>query len=139
MNFASRGSLGRPLGGLLGRLGGVLGRLEAILGVLEHLGAIFQPLGALLERLGGLLGLSWSVLGAFWRLRGPPGCAWELGDPPPSNRILDPRGGGKGEGDSQMSHTPFHPRQAGVGGSGMVGGSALSRVGCRPPGGGGVY
>ena len=104
MFLASRG----PLGGLLRRLGGLLARLGAILGVLEHLGAIFRPLGALLERLGGLLGLS-------WRLRGPQGCVGEL-VPPPSNRILDPRGGGKGEGDSQMSHTPFHPRQAGVGG-----------------------
>ena len=37
--------------------------------------------------------------------------------PPPSNLILDPRGAGKGEGDNQSSHTPFHPRQAGVGGS----------------------
>ena len=67
MILASRGPLGRPLGGLLGRLGGLLARLGAILGVLEHLGAIFRPLGALLERLGGLLGLS-------WRLRGPQGC-----------------------------------------------------------------
>ena len=34
--LASRGALGRPLGGLLGRLGGLLDRLGAILGVLER-------------------------------------------------------------------------------------------------------
>ena len=33
MIFASWGSLGRPLGGFLGRLGSFLDRLEAILGV----------------------------------------------------------------------------------------------------------
>ena len=105
MIFASWGPLGRPLGGLLRRLGGLLARLGAILGVLEHLGAIFRPLGALLERLGGLLGLS-------WRLRGPPGCVWEL-VPPPPKRHFGPQGRGKGGGGQPNVSHAFSPPASG--------------------------
>ena len=55
--LASRGPLGRPLRGLLGRLGGLLARLGAIFGVLE--------------RSLGVLGPSWTVLEASWRPLGP--------------------------------------------------------------------
>ena len=55
--LASRGPLGRPLRGLLGRLGGLLARLGAIFGVLE--------------RSLGVLGPSWTVLEASWRSVGP--------------------------------------------------------------------
>ena len=52
MILASRGLLGRLLGGFLGRLGGFLCRLEAILGVLE--------------RSWSDSGLFWAISGAFW-------------------------------------------------------------------------
>ena len=86
-----------------------MGRLEAILDRRE---ATLGRFDALLDCLGALSGPSWSFLEALEAPRG----AFRSWSPPPLNGILDPRGGGKGEGDSQMSHTPFHPRQAGVGG-----------------------
>ena len=57
MILASRGPLGRPLGGFLERLGGLLARLGAILGVLG--------------RCFGDSGPSWTVLGASWGSLGP--------------------------------------------------------------------
>ena len=57
MILASRGSLGTPLGALLGRLGGLLGHLETILGVLG--------------RSLGFSGLSCAVLAASWGPLGP--------------------------------------------------------------------
>ena len=62
-------SLGRALGGLLGRVGGLLGRLEAILG---RLGAILGYLGGL----GGLPGPSlkpWTIPGIRYGRPGTPG------------------------------------------------------------------
>ena len=60
MNFASWGSLERPLGGFLERLGGLLGRLGPVLGVL----------GCSL----GVSGASWAVLVASWGPLGPSRC-----------------------------------------------------------------
>ena len=62
--LASRGPLGRPLGGLLGRRGGLLGRLWAIFGVLERSLDVLSPLWAVLEA-------SWRPLGPTSRPLGP--------------------------------------------------------------------
>ena len=113
------------------------------------LGASWEPLGLSWDHLGRLgamirrCGHSWTV----WVASGGPLGQWDVDleaperprdafgsrethptppAPPPSNRILDPRGGGKGEGDNQSSHTPFHPRQAGVGGFLSAGGFRMA-------------
>ena len=97
MILPSSGPLGRPLGGLLGRLGSLGGRLEAIL---ERLGATRGRLDALLDCHGALSEPSVDVLRLFGGSGGP-GDAFRSSSTPPLNAILDPWGGGKGEGDSQ--------------------------------------
>ena len=110
-----------------------LGALSAVLR--GHSWAVLEASCAVLKPSWTVAGLPWAVstlsstvlalclgsLGPSWSfLEAPEAPGRRLGartpTPPPSNGLLDPRGGGKGEGDSQMSHTPFHPRQAGVGG-----------------------
>ena len=63
MILASRGPLGRPLGGFSERLGGLLARLGAILGVLERSFGVSGPSWAVLEASWGLLGPSLGPLG----------------------------------------------------------------------------
>ena len=63
MILASRGPLGRPLGGFLERLGGFLARLGAILGVLERCFGVSRPSWAVLATSWGSLGPSWGPLG----------------------------------------------------------------------------
>ena len=105
----------------------LLGALSAVLR--GHSWAVLEASCAVLKPSWTVAGLPWAVstlsstvlalclgsLGPSWGFLEAPEAPGEL-VPPPLNGILDPRGGGKGEGDSQMSHTPFHPRQAGVGG-----------------------
>ena len=87
--------------------------LAASWAILERRGAALGRLDTLFDCLRALSGSSGTVLGLFGGSGGPGGA---LTSSSPPKRILDPRGGGKVEGDSQMSHTPFQPRQAGVGG-----------------------
>ena len=63
MILASRGPLGRPLGGFLERLGGLLARLGAILGVLGRCFGDSGPSWAVLAASWGPLGPSWGPLG----------------------------------------------------------------------------
>ena len=63
MILASRGPLGRRLGGFLERLGGILARLGAILGVLGRCFGVSRPSWAVLAASWGSLGPSWGPLG----------------------------------------------------------------------------
>ena len=72
MILASRGHLGRPLGGFLERLGGLLARLGAISGVLERSLGVSAPSRAVMGASWGPPGPSWGFLGGFWARGGPP-------------------------------------------------------------------
>ena len=90
-----------------------MGRLEAIL---DRRGATLGRLDALLDCLGALFGPSWAVWELFGGSGGPGGALMRPEAPPPLIGFWTLGEGEQGEGNSQMSHMPFHPRQAGVGG-----------------------
>ena len=106
---ASWGTSSSPLVASWGPVGLSRGdRLGALEGCLT---ALLNRLGVLQETLGGLV---WTP-GELGR------CTGELVDPPappatPLKRDFGPGGRGKGGGGSKTSHTPFHLRQAKVGG-----------------------
>ena len=106
--FASWGPLYGPLGALLGRLGGLVGRLEAIL---DRRGATLGRLDALFDSLGAQSGLSWAVMDFLGGSGGPGGAL--MSSSPPLNGILDPGGGGKGEGGQPNVSHAFAPPASG--------------------------
>ena len=108
--FASSAFFGGSVEALLGSLGGLVGRLEAIL---DRRGATLGRLDALLGCLGALLGPSWAILGLFGGSGGPGGAFRSPETPPPSNRILDLGGGGRGRGTAKCLTRLFTPSKRG--------------------------